>query len=99
MLRKLVGYAAYMFGASSLASLFTLGVTLLGMSTRPKEAFGDYALYILIYTTGQSLFVLGANASIQKFGAVNNENRIRFAKLSYLGFLILLAIFFTAGVF
>jgi O-antigen/teichoic acid export membrane protein len=98
MLRKLVGYAAYMFGASSIASLLTLGVTMLGMSTRPKEAFGDYALYLLIYTTGQCLFVLGVNASIQKFTAGSNENRIRFAKMAYLGFLVLLAVFFTAGV-
>jgi O-antigen/teichoic acid export membrane protein len=97
MLRKLVGYAAYMFGASSIASLLTLGVTMLGMSTRPKEAFGDYALYLMIYTTGQSFFVLGANAAIQKYTAGDNENRIRFAKLAYLGFLLLLGIFFAAG--
>jgi O-antigen/teichoic acid export membrane protein len=97
MLRKLVGYAAYMFGASSVSSLLTLGVTMLGMSTRSKEAFGDYALYVLIYTTGQSLFVLGVNAAIQKNTAGNHENRLRFAKLAYMGFLILLGVCLLIG--
>lgn len=97
MLRKLVGYAAYMFGASSVTSLLTLGVTMLGMSTRPKEAFGDYALYLLIYTTGQSLFVLGANAAIQKFIAGDKENRLRFAKLAYVGFFLLLLASLVVG--
>ncbi len=97
MLRKLVGYAAYMFGANSVTSLLTLGVTMLGMSTRSKEAFGDYALYVLIYTTGQSLFVLGANAAIQRYTGGDNENRIRFAKLAYVGFFILLAASLVLG--
>jgi O-antigen/teichoic acid export membrane protein len=97
MLRKLVGYAAYMFGASSLTSLITLGVTLLGMSNRPKEAFGDYALYILIYTTGQSLVVLGVNAAIQKLIAGEKDHRIVFAKAAYVGFSVLLAASLIGG--
>lgn len=97
MLRKLVGYAAYMFGASSVTSLLTLGVTMLGMSTRPKEAFGDYALYLLVYTTGQSLFVLGANAAIQKFIAGDHANRLRFAKMAYVGFVFLLLASLVVG--
>ncbi len=84
MLRKLVGYAAYMFGANTATALLTFGVSALGMATRPKEAFGDYALYTLVYSVINGLFIAGGNATIQRYAAADDTTRFGFAKLIYL---------------
>jgi O-antigen/teichoic acid export membrane protein len=97
VLRKLLGYAAYMFGANSFTALLNFGVTALGMATRPKEAVGDYALYMLIYSSANAVFILGANAAIQRFSADDAENRKRFVKLVYLVFLGLFGLSVVVG--
>ncbi len=98
MLKKLVGYAAYMFGANTFTALLNFGVSALGMVTRPKEAFGDYAIYMLVYEIGNGVFIFGANATIQKYAAGSEENRLRFAKMVYLGFMALFLVFGGAAV-
>ncbi|MCK6550166.1 hypothetical protein L6R52_30305 [Myxococcota bacterium] len=98
MLKKLVDYAAYMFGANVITGLITFGVTAMGMVTRPKEAFGDYALYMTIYQVGQGLFIYGANAAIQRYSADDPENRRSYCVLSIQSFLLLLAVFTVVGV-
>jgi O-antigen/teichoic acid export membrane protein len=97
MLKRLVGYAAYMFGANTLTGLLTFGVSAMGMVTRPKEAFGDYALYMRIYEIGQGLFIFGANASIQRFAADDLQNRARYSKLALQVFLLLLLVCAALG--
>ena len=92
VLRKLVGYAAYMFGANTFTALLNFAVSALGMVTRPKEAFGDYAIYMLIYEIGNGIFIYGGNATIQKFAADSPENRVRFAKIILLLFVGLSAL-------
>lgn len=98
LLKRLVGYAAYMFGANTLTGLLTFGVSALGMVTRSKEAFGDYALYMRIYEIGQGLFIFGANASIQRFAADDPSNRLRFSALALYLFLLLLLVMGFAGI-
>lgn len=83
VLRKLLGYAAYMFGANTLTALLNFGVSALGMATRPKEAFGDYALYMLIYSVANGVFIFGANATIQRYAANDEAHRRLFLKLMY----------------
>ena len=98
MLRKLVGYAAYMFGANTFTALLNFGVSALGMVTRPLEAFGDYAIYMLVYEIGTSVFINGANQAIQNHAADSEENRRRFAKLILIGFGLMLLVFGAAAV-
>jgi O-antigen/teichoic acid export membrane protein len=98
VLKKLFGYAAYMFGANFLTGMLTFGVSALGMVSRSKEAFGDYSMYMRIYEIGQGLFIFGANASIQRFAADDPLNRMRFSALAYYLFLGLLALGGIAGV-
>jgi O-antigen/teichoic acid export membrane protein len=98
VLKKLFGYAAYMFGANFLTGMLTFGVSTLGMVSRPKEAFGDYSLYMRIYEIGQGLFIFGANASIQRFAASSPENRMQFSALAYYLFLALMVIGGAAGI-
>lgn len=90
MLKRLVGYAAYMFGANTVTGLLTFAVSTLGMVSRPKEAFGDYATYMRVYEIGQGLFIYGANASIQRFAADSDENRTLFSALALRVFFVLL---------
>src|SRR6185436_12578130 len=97
MLKKLVGYAAYMFGANMLTGFLTFGVGALGMVTRPKEAVGDYDLYMAVYQVGQGLFIYGANASIQRFSAGDDQNRLRFSALALWLFFGLLALTAALG--
>lgn len=98
MLRKLVGYAAYMFGANTFTALLNFGVSALGMVTRPVEAFGDYAIYMLVYEIGTSVFINGGNQAIQRHAASDHTNRLRFAKVILLGFLAMLVLFGAAAV-
>ena len=98
MLRKLVGYAAYMFGANTFTALLNFAVSALGMVTRPLEAFGDYAIYMLVYEIGTSAFINGANQAIQKFGAGDRTNRLRFAKMILIGFMLMMLVFGAAAV-
>lgn len=95
VLRKLLGYAAYMFGANTLTALLNFGVSALGMTTRPKEAFGDYALYMLIYSVANGVFIFGANATIQRYAANDDQHRRRFLKWMYSLFL---GLFLVTGV-
>ena len=97
MLRKLVGYAAYMFGANTFTALLNFAVSALGMVTRPKEAFGDYAIYMLVYEIGNGIFIFGANATIQRVAADSEENRRRFTKLVFVTFLGMSVVFGLAG--
>ena len=97
VLKKLVGYAAYMFGANTFTALLNFSVSALGMVTRPKEAFGDYAIYMLVYEIGNGVFIFGANATIQKYAAGNQENRLRFTKMVFIGFMLLLLGFGAAA--
>ena len=97
MLRKLVGYAAYMFGANIFTALLTFAVTAFGMASRSKEAFGDYFTYMLVYEIGTGVLINGVNATIQKFSAENEENRLRFTKLVFVAFLIMSLVFGVVG--
>lgn len=92
VLRKLVGYAAIMFGASTFFGLLSLAVSLLGMITRSKEAYGEYMTYVLVYSSAQGLFIFGANAAIQRYSAATPENRARFAGTALRIFALLLAV-------
>lgn len=89
VLRKLVGYAAYMFGANVFTALLTFAVTAFGMAARSKEAFGDYFTYMLVYEIGTGLLINGVNATIQRFAAENQDNRLRFTKLVFAAFVLL----------
>jgi len=89
VLRKLVGYAAYMFGANVFTALLTFAVTAFGMAARSKEAFGDYFTYMLVYEIGTGLLINGVNATIQKYSAENKENRLRFTKLVFIAFVLM----------
>lgn len=97
MLRKLLGYAALMFGASTLTGLLTFGVSAFGMVTRSKEAFGDYTWYMRIYDVLMGVFIFGANASIQRFSAGNAEKRLAFSAMAYLLFGALMLVSAVAG--
>lgn len=97
MLRKLVGYAAYMFGANVFTALLTFAVTAFGMATRSKEAFGDYFTYMLVYEIGTGVLINGVNATIQRYAAENEENRLRFTKLVFVAFLLMSLIFSVVG--
>lgn len=99
MLRKLLGYAAVMFGASAFTSLLNFAVNTLGMVTRSKSAYGDYATYILIYSVTQGLFILGINQCIQKDAADDETERRRFAALAYRVFAALLLVCGAAAAF
>jgi O-antigen/teichoic acid export membrane protein len=92
VLRKLVGYAAYMFGANTFTALLNFAVSALGMVTRPKSAFGDYATYMLVYEIGNGMLIYGGNATIQRYAASSDESRQRFAKLVFLLFFVLLGV-------
>ncbi len=98
MLRKLVGYAAYMFGANAFTALMTFAVSAVGMVKRSKAAFGDYMLYMAIYSIGQGFFIYGVNASIQKYASISREHRLRFVKITYQLFAVLLVLGGAVGV-
>lgn len=97
MLRRLVGYAAYMFGANFVTGMFSMIIGTAGMASLPKEAYGDYALYMRIYELGQGLFIFGANASIQRYAAGDEENRVKFSALAFRLFFILMGITTLGG--
>ena len=63
MLRKLVGYAAYMFGASSLASLLTLGVTMLDL-----EGEGWPSLFVANDTQPNKLYRNRRDGTFEEIG-------------------------------
>lgn len=92
MLKKLVGYAAYMSGATSLIRILTFGVGMLGIKMKSKGQYGNYATYTLIYGIAQGVFIMGVNQVIQKYGADDALNRRRFGRLAYILFGVLLAI-------
>ncbi len=98
MLKRLVGYAAYMAGTTSFVSLITFAVSLLGFKTRSKDSVGDYYTYLLIYGVTQALLISGVNSTVQKIGAEAEENRLRFAKLAYLGFAIITLVLSLVGI-
>lgn len=98
MLRRLVGYAAYMSGTTSVVSLVTFGVSLLGYKTRTKDSVGDYYTYMLIYGVAQALLISGVNPTIQKLVGDDEKNQARFAKLAYLGFAVIAVLLTAAGV-
>lgn len=101
MLRRLLGYAAYMFFAGAATSLLSFAVDAAGMISRPKESYGDYHTYLLVLTVGMSLCIYGVNGSIQRFGAGSTENQRRLVSLALRGFLALngLGAAVAAGVF
>lgn len=82
MLKRLAGYAAYMFAATSLIKLLTFAVNMMAAKVRSKADFGDYGTYVLIYGLFLSVFTGGINQGIQKFGAASEEARKRFATLA-----------------
>ena len=98
MLRRLVGYASYMFGANAFTALITFAISAAGMVSRSKEAFGDYTLYLAIYSVGQGFFIYGANACIQQWCAADPQNRRRFANLAFRLFGVLILIMGGFGV-
>lgn len=98
MLKRLVGYAAYMAGTTSFVSLITFAVSLLGFKTRTKDSVGDYYTYLLIYGVTQAFLISGVNPTVQKIGAEEDGNRIRFAKLAYLGFALIALLLSFVGV-
>jgi O-antigen/teichoic acid export membrane protein len=100
VLKKLVGYAAYMFGANTLTGILTFAVSAMGMVTRPKEAFGDYAAYMLVYEISFGFFIYGANAAIQRYGADSPDNRLRFGAASFwlFGALFIATLFAGTGI-
>src|SRR5262245_3987531 len=97
-LERLVDYAAFMFGATSLIRLITFAVSMLGARTRPKDAFGDYGTYVLVYTICQGLFIFGANQTIQRFAARDEAARVRFARIALTLFGALLGVFTIAAI-
>lgn len=97
VLRKLVGYASYMFGANAFTAMITFAISAAGMVSRSKEAFGDYTLYMAIYSVGQGFFIFGINACIQQWCAADPEYRVRFTNIAYRLFLALLAVFGFVG--
>lgn len=101
MLRRLLGYATYMLFAGALTSLLSFAVDAAGMITRPKEAYGDYHIYLLVITIGMALCIYGPNGTIQKFGAGNETNQRRLVALALRAFLGLnvVAILVAAGVY
>lgn len=98
MLRKLVGYAAYFAGATSLIRLLTFSVGMLGAKLKSRETFGDYNTYVLIYSYAQGFFIFGINQTIQRYAAGDETNRRRFAYLAYLLFAVLFVSTGFAGV-
>lgn len=90
MLRNVFGYAAVVTLVTSGAKVLTLGVGLLGASFKTKEQFGNYGTYVLIYSIVQNLFIAGVNQVVQKYGADSEVNRIRFARLAYMLFGVLM---------
>jgi O-antigen/teichoic acid export membrane protein len=98
MLKRLVGYAAYMLGATSAARLITFAVGMLGAKIRSKENFGDYATYALVYGWIQNLLIAGVGQTVQKYGALREESRIAFSGVLFKAFLVLTAILSAAGV-
>ncbi len=98
MLRKLVGYAAYFAGATSLIRLLTFAVGMLGAKLKSRETFGDYNTYVLIYSYAQGFFIFGINQTIQRYAADDETNRRRFAYLAYVLFAVLLVATGFAGV-
>lgn len=91
MLKRVLGYAAYMLGAGAVTSLLSLAVDALGMVTKPKETYGDYHIYLLVAMIGSSVCTYGINGAIQKYAASNEVNRRRIAGLSIKSFLALQA--------
>jgi O-antigen/teichoic acid export membrane protein len=98
VLRKLVGYAAYMFGANVFTALLTFAVTAFGMATRSKEAFGNYFTYMLVYELATGVLINGINATIQRYSADSEENRLRFTKMVFLAFGVMSVVFGIAAV-
>ncbi len=92
MLKKLVGYTAVMFGASTVTGLLSFGVTALGLNLLSKETYGEYNAYVMVFSVGQGLFIYGVNQCIQREAATDDTNRLRFVKLAYLLFAALLAL-------
>ncbi|MCC7385923.1 MAG: polysaccharide biosynthesis C-terminal domain-containing protein [Deltaproteobacteria bacterium] len=86
MLRKMVGYAGYMFVVTSVVRLFSFCVSMLGARLKTREDYGDYNTYILFYGDTQGLFTFGFNQAIQTYSAKDEENRARFARLAYVLF-------------
>jgi O-antigen/teichoic acid export membrane protein len=97
MLKRLVGYAAYMLGATSAARLITFAVGMLGARIRSKENFGDYATYVLIYGWIQNLLISGVNQTVQRFSADRQDDRVAFAGALFKAFLVLTALLSFAG--
>jgi O-antigen/teichoic acid export membrane protein len=89
VLRRILQYGSFILGANVLVALVTFAVGMLGARERSKEAFGDYATYVLIYSIGMTLVTSGANQTIQKYGA-DDGDRARFASLAYRGLFLLL---------
>jgi len=98
VLRKLVGYAAIMFGANAVTGLLNFCVTVFGMLSRSKDTFGHYAWYMLVYGLGQGFLIYGVNASVQRYGADDEVGRLRFAKLALILFPAVALILGSAGV-
>lgn len=98
VLRRLVGYTAVMFGASTVTGLLSFAVNALGMSLLTKDTYGDYATYVLIYSVGQGFFIFGVNQCIQREASDDPIARLRFIKLAYLGFAALLVLCLMAAV-
>ena len=81
-----------MFGANAFTALITFAISAAGMVSRSKEAFGDYTLYMAIYSVGQGFFIFGINACIQQWCAAAPVNRLRFTKIAYQLFAALLVV-------
>lgn len=92
MLKKLAGYTAYMFVATSAIRLITFAVSMLGAKIRTKEDFGDYGTYVLLYGLIISATTMGLNQTIQKYSADDEENRQRFTVMLYRGFALLFVV-------
>lgn len=81
-----------MFGANAFTALITFAVSAAGMVSRSKEAFGDYTLYMAIYSVGQGFFIYGVNACIQQWCAAEPDNRLRFTNMALRLFGLLLLV-------
>lgn len=82
MLRRLLGYASIMFGASTVFGLLSFGANVAGMVSRSKASYGDYLLYVSVYSSLQGYFILGVNATIQRFAARTAEARLCFVAMA-----------------
>ncbi|MCB9655466.1 MAG: hypothetical protein H6729_15200 [Deltaproteobacteria bacterium] len=89
MLKKLAGYAAYMFAATSFARLFSFAANMLGAKYRRVEDFGDYNTYVYLYGLMHVLLTSGAAQTIQKYAAIDDKHRRQFAVLVFRLFILL----------